>query len=76
MTGNERQVEEAFARIEATILPCLAKMLESLVDATPRDGAADVPGIAEELHSLASEVEQLTRAVERTAGSLPLRPAA
>ena len=35
MTGNEQQarLEEAFERIEETILPCIAMMLESLLDA-------------------------------------------
>ena len=71
MTAGERQLglEEAFERIEASILPCLATMLDSLLDATPA-GVANVPGLAAELNSMASEVEQLTRAVERTASGM------
>ena len=44
------RLEEAFDRIEETILPCIAMMLETLMDASAN----------------LAELEELTRAVERS----------
>ena len=68
MDVNERQLrlEEAFERIEETILPCIAMMLETLLDASNGLGDADPKALAAELQTLAAELEVLTRTVERS----------
>ena len=68
MDGNEQQarLEEAFDRIEETILPCIAMMLETLVDASATAGQTDPKALAAELQILAAELEELTQAVERS----------
>jgi hypothetical protein len=63
---EQARLEDAFERIEETILPCIAMMLETLLDASA--GAADVDpkAIVAELQTLAAELEELTRSVERS----------
>ena len=68
MAIAEQQVrlEEAFDRIEETILPCIAMMLASLLDASEEVGKIDPKALAAELKTLAAELEELTRVVERS----------
>ena len=68
MTPAERhmRLEEAFERIEETILPCIAMMLDSLLDASANMADADPKALAAELQTLAAELEQLTKTVERS----------
>ena len=68
MTLIEQQarLDEAFERIEETILPCIAMMLDSLLDASANMAEADPKALAAELQTLAAELEQLTNAVERS----------
>ena len=68
MSPKEQQarLDEAFERIEETILPCIAMMLESLLDASESFGQTDPKALAAELKILAAELEELTRAVERS----------
>ena len=68
MSPREQQarLDEAFERIEETILPCIAMMLESLLDASEGFGETDPKALAAELKILAAELEELTRAVERS----------
>ena len=63
---QQARLEEAFDRIEETILPCIAMMLESLLDASEEVGKVDPKALAAELKILAAELEELTRAVERS----------
>ena len=63
---QQARLEEAFDRIEETILPCIAMMLESLLDASEGYGQTDPKALAAELKILAAELEELTRAVERS----------
>jgi hypothetical protein len=63
---QQARLEEAFDRIEETILPCIAMMLESLLDASEEVGKIDRKALAAELKILAAELEELTRAVERS----------
>lgn len=71
MTRDERQarLEEAFERIEETILPSIAMMLDTLLDASANLAESDPKALAAELQILASELEELTRAVERSSPS-------
>ncbi|NNC47996.1 MAG: hypothetical protein HKO13_06145 [Sphingomonas sp.] len=62
----EARLEEAFERIEETILPCIAMMLESLMDASADMANADPKALAAELQTLAAELEELIQAVERS----------
>ena len=62
---REKRLEEAFERIEETILPCIAMMLETLMDASANLADLDPKALAAELQTLAAELEALTRAVER-----------
>ena len=68
MTLEEQQarLDEAFERIEETILPCIAMMLETLLDASAGLGETDPKALAAELQTLAAELEELTQAVERS----------
>ena len=63
---QQARLEEAFDRIEETILPCIAMMLETLLDASEEVGKIDPKALAAELKTLAAELEELTRAVERS----------
>ena len=63
---QQARLEEAFDRIEETILPCIAMMLETLLDASEEVGQVDPKALAAELKILAAELEELTRAVERS----------
>lgn len=60
------RLEEAFDRIEETILPCIAMMLETLMDASANLSQLDPKVLIAELQTLAAELEELTRAVERS----------
>ena len=68
MTRDQQQarLEEAFERIEETILPCIAMMLDTLLDASANLADSDPKVLAAELQTLAAELEQLTKAVERS----------
>jgi hypothetical protein len=59
------RLEEAFERIEETILPCIAMMLDTLLDASANLAELDPKVLIAELQTLAAELEELTRAVER-----------
>lgn len=59
-------LEEAFERIEETILPCIAMMLETLVDASAGAAQTNPKALAAELQTLAAELEELTLAVEKS----------
>jgi len=63
---QQARLEEAFDRIEETILPCIAMMLETLLEASEGVAHTDPKALAAELQILAVELEELTRAVERS----------
>jgi hypothetical protein len=60
------RLEEAFEKIEDTILPCIAMMLDTLMDASANLTELDPKVLIAELQTLAAELEELTRAVERS----------
>ena len=63
---QQARLEEAFERIEETILPCIAMMLDTLLDASENMAETDPKALAAELQILAAELEELTKAVERS----------
>ena len=63
---QQARLEDAFDRIEETILPCIAMMLETLMDASANLAELDPKVLIAELQTLAAELEELTRAVERS----------
>jgi len=63
---QQARLEEAFERIEETILPCIAMMLESLLAASDEMGHTSPKALAAELQTLAAELEELTRSIERS----------
>ena len=65
-TEQQARLDEAFERIEETILPCIAMMLDTLLDASTGLADTDPKALAAELQILAAELEELTRAVERS----------
>jgi hypothetical protein len=65
-TDQQTRVEEAFERIEETILPCISMMLETLIDATEAVPSDDRRFLAAELKILAAELEELTQLIERS----------
>jgi hypothetical protein len=66
ISDGQARVDEAFERIEETILPCIALMLESLLDASNGAAASDPKALAAELQTLAAQLEELTRTVEQS----------
>jgi hypothetical protein len=66
VTEQQARLEEAFERIEETILPCIAMMLETLLDASAGVADTNPKALAAELQTLAAELEELTQAVERS----------
>jgi uncharacterized protein YfcZ (UPF0381/DUF406 family) len=68
MPKAEQQVrlDEAFERIEETILPCISMMLETLIDASESVAENERRFLAAELKTLAAELEELTKAVEKS----------
>ena len=65
-SDQQARLEDAFERIEETILPCIAMMLETLLDASAGIAETDPKALAAELRTLAAELEELTRTVERS----------
>jgi hypothetical protein len=63
---HEVRLEEAFERIEETILPCITMMLETLLEASEHVAEGERRFLIGELKTLAAELEELTRAVERS----------
>ena len=62
---QQGRLDEAFDRIEGTILPCIGMMLEALLDAAEAGGtAATAQSYAAELRTLALQLEALTREIE------------
>ena len=66
MTVQHPRLDESFARIEETILPCLTMLLDSMLEAAAGVGQNDPKALAAELRTLAAEIEGLTHAVERS----------
>jgi hypothetical protein len=62
---QQARLDEAFERIEETILPCISMMLDTLLDASANLSEIDPKVLIAELQTLAAELEELTRAVER-----------
>jgi hypothetical protein len=66
-SGDEQaRLEEAFERIEETILPCIAMMLDTLMDASESIAEGERRFLVGELQTLAAELEELTQAVEKS----------
>ena len=65
-SDQQARLEEAFERIEETILPCISMMLETLLDASEHVAAGERRFLVGELKTLAAELEELTKAVERS----------
>jgi hypothetical protein len=63
---QQARLDEAFERIEETILPCIAMMLETLMDASESVAEGERRFLAAELKTLAAELEELTQVVERS----------
>ena len=64
-TDQQQGLDEAFDRIEETILPSISMMLDTLLDAAAlaRTGH-DREAYAAELRTIALQLEELTRQVE------------
>jgi hypothetical protein len=76
MSSADRQhaLDEAFERIEASILPSLSLVLDSLLDAAAlaRPGV-DAEIYAAELRTIGAELESLTRQIEALSAARPER---
>jgi hypothetical protein len=67
MAQSERQqsLDEAFERIEETILPCISMMLDTLLDAVAAgQSGLDSEIYAAELRTIGLQLEELTKLVE------------
>ena len=56
---QQARLDEAFERIEETILPCIAMMLETLIDASESVAEGERRFLVGELKTLAAELEEL-----------------
>jgi hypothetical protein len=72
-SDQQARLDEAFERIEETILPCISMMLDTLIDASEAVAENERRFLAAELKTLAAELEELTQAVERSS-SVVLEP--
>ena len=63
---QQARLDEAFERIEGTILPCIGMMLDTLLDASEAVEEGERRFLVAELQTLASELEELTKTVERS----------
>src|SRR5438093_13176757 len=63
---QQARLDEAFERIEETILPCISMMLDTLIDASESVAENERRFLAAELKTLAAELEELTKAIERS----------
>jgi hypothetical protein len=63
---QQARLDEAFERIEETILPCIAMMLETLIDASESVVEGERRFLVGELKTLAAELEELTQSLERS----------
>jgi hypothetical protein len=73
---SRRQLDEAFERIEETILPSLSMMLDSLLEAaTLARPGHDGEVFAAELRTLGHQLEALTRQVEAVSPAARIDPA-
>ena len=64
--AGRRRVEDAFNRIEDTILPCIAMMLETLSEAAEGEGRTlDRAAFSAELRTLSLQLETLTQEIEK-----------
>lgn len=72
---SRRQLDEAFERIEETILPSLSMMLDTLLEAAAlaRPGH-DGEVFAAELRTLGLQLEALTRQVEAVSPAARIEP--
>jgi hypothetical protein len=72
----QRQLDEAFERIEESILPSLSMMLDTLLDAaTLARPGHDGEAFAAELRTLGFQLEALTRQVEAVSPAEWIGPA-
>lgn len=71
----ERQLDEAFERIEESILPSLSMMLDTLLEAaTLARPGHDGEAFAAELRTLGLQLEALTRQIEAVSPAPRIEP--
>jgi hypothetical protein len=72
-TEAKRQLDEAFERIEESILPSLSTMLDTLLDAaTLARPGHDGEAFAADLRTRGYQIEALTRQIEAVSPARPL----
>ncbi len=72
----KRRLDEAFERIEESILPSLSTMLDALLEAaTLARPGHDAEAFAEELRNLGLQLEALTRQIEAVSPAERVYPA-
>ena len=63
---QQARLDETFERIEETILPCIAMMIDTLIEASEAVAEDQRRFLVAELETLAKELEELNRTVERS----------
>ena len=66
LNQQQARLQEAVDPIEETILPCIPVMLGTLMDASESVPEEERRFLVGELQTLAAELEELTKAVERS----------
>ena len=65
-SDQQKRLEEAFDKIEETILPCISMILQTLIEASESVAEGERRFLIGELKTLAAELEELTLTVERS----------
>lgn len=72
--SQQQRLDDAFDRIEGTILPCIGLMLETLLDAAELgDSGVSPQAFAAEIRTLALQLEALTQEIESVSPARPSR---
>jgi hypothetical protein len=66
ISDEQARLDDAFEKIEVTILPCIAMMIDTLIEASESVAENERRFLVAELKTLAVELEDLTRTVERS----------
>ena len=64
-SDQQARLDDAFERIEETILPCIAMMIDTLIDASEAVEENERRFLVAELKTLSSQLEELTQSIER-----------
>lgn len=66
LAEQQARLEDAFEKIEETILPCIAMLIDTLIEASESVAEDERRFLVAELKTLSVELEEVMRNVERS----------